>query len=86
MMWVWVTFAYLIPAVVITMQILSPANTSRQKPVRAAWLTPMRSPNGPQIHAISYETHRKVHSLLTDHEKELEKAMQQREHDGRENR
>jgi cytochrome c oxidase assembly factor CtaG len=26
MMWVWVTFAYLIPAVVITMQILSPAN------------------------------------------------------------
>jgi putative membrane protein len=32
MMWVWVTFAYLIPAVVITMQILSPANMLRQKP------------------------------------------------------
>jgi hypothetical protein len=40
----------------------------------------------PQIHAISDETHRKIHSLLTDHQKELEKAMQQREHDGEENR
>ncbi len=39
MMWVWVTFAYLIPAVVIAMQILSPANTPRQKPVRATWPT-----------------------------------------------
>ena len=39
---------------------------------------------GPQIHAISDETHRKIHALLTDHQKELEKAMQQREHDGRE--
>jgi hypothetical protein len=39
---------------------------------------------GPQIHAISDETHRKVHALLTDHQKKLEKAMQQREH--RENR
>jgi len=47
MMWVWVTFAYLIPAVVITMQILSPADTPRQKPVRAAWPTPaVRSLNG----------------------------------------
>jgi len=40
---------------------------------------------GPQIHAISDETHRQIHALLTDHQEELEKAMQQREHDGREN-
>ena len=40
----------------------------------------------PQIHAISDETHHKVHALLTDHQKELEKAMQQREHNGKENR
>jgi putative membrane protein len=47
MMWVWVTFAYLIPAVVITVQILSPANTHRQKTVRATWPTPaVRSLNG----------------------------------------
>ncbi len=26
------------------------------------------------------ETHREIHALLTDHQKELEKAMQQREH------
>ena len=41
---------------------------------------------GPQIHAISDETHSKIHALLSDHQKELEKAMQQREHDGGENR
>jgi periplasmic protein CpxP/Spy len=41
---------------------------------------------GPQIHAISDETHREIHALLTDHQKELEKAMQQREHKGEENR
>jgi hypothetical protein len=41
---------------------------------------------GPQIHAISDETHRKIHALLTDHQKELERAMQQREHNGGENR
>jgi hypothetical protein len=41
---------------------------------------------GPQIHAISDETHRQVHALLTDHQKELEKAMQQRERNGKENR
>jgi hypothetical protein len=41
---------------------------------------------GPQIHAISDETHREIHALLTDHQKELEKAMQQREHHGGENR
>ena len=41
---------------------------------------------GPQIHAISDETHRRIHVLLTNHQKELEKAMQQREHKGEENR
>jgi hypothetical protein len=41
---------------------------------------------GPQIHAISDETHGKIHALLTDHQKELEKAMQQREHNGGEDR
>src|ERR1700691_4838780 len=40
----------------------------------------------PQIHAISDETHRQVHALLTDHQKKLEKAMQEREHRGEENR
>ena len=40
----------------------------------------------PQIHAISDETHRQIHALLTDHQKELEKEMQQREHNGKENR
>jgi predicted HTH transcriptional regulator len=40
----------------------------------------------PQIHAISDDTHHKIHALLTDHQKELEKAMQQREHNGGENR
>jgi hypothetical protein len=39
-----------------------------------------------QIHAISDETHHKVHALLTDHQKELEKAMQHRGHDGGENK
>ncbi len=41
---------------------------------------------GPEIHAISDETHTKIHALLTDHQKELDKAMQQREHNGEENR
>ena len=41
---------------------------------------------GPQIHAISDETHHQIHALLTDHQKELEKAMQKREHNGEENR
>jgi putative membrane protein len=34
LMWVWVTFAYLVPAVAITVQTLSPSNT--QRPMRAA--------------------------------------------------
>jgi hypothetical protein len=41
---------------------------------------------GPQIHAISDETHREIHALLTDQQKELESAMVQHEHDGTENR
>jgi len=41
---------------------------------------------GPQIHAISDETHHKIHALLTDHQKGLEKAMVQREHNGEETR
>jgi hypothetical protein len=41
---------------------------------------------GPQIHAISDDTHREIHALLTDHQKELEKAMRRREHNGGENR
>jgi hypothetical protein len=40
----------------------------------------------PQIHAISDDTHREIHVLLTDRQKELETAMQQREHNGGENR
>jgi hypothetical protein len=40
----------------------------------------------PQIHAISDDTHREIHALLSDHQKKLEQAMSQREHDGRENR
>jgi putative membrane protein len=36
LMWVWVTFAYLIPAVVITMQVLSPSNTQSQEAPQAA--------------------------------------------------
>jgi putative membrane protein len=36
LMWVWVTFAYLIPAVAITVQILSPSNTQSQRPTQGA--------------------------------------------------
>jgi Spy/CpxP family protein refolding chaperone len=48
--------------------------------------TATRHELAPQIHAISDETHHQIHALLTDHQKELEKAMQQREHHGVENR
>jgi periplasmic protein CpxP/Spy len=48
--------------------------------------TASRQKLAPQIHAISDQTHRKIHALLTDQQKELEKAMQQREHNGGENR
>jgi hypothetical protein len=42
--------------------------------------TASRQELGSQIHVISDKTHRKVHALLTDHQKELEEAMQQRKH------
>jgi protein CpxP len=48
--------------------------------------TASRQELGPQIHAISDETHHEIHALLNDHQKQLEKAMKQREHDGGENR
>jgi hypothetical protein len=38
--------------------------------------TASREELGPQIHAISDETHHEIHALLTDHQRELEKAMQ----------
>jgi Spy/CpxP family protein refolding chaperone len=41
---------------------------------------------GPQIHGISDETHREIHALLTDQQKQLEKAMREREDKGQENR
>jgi len=44
--------------------------------------TATREDFAPQIHAISDETHRQIHTLLTDHQKELEKAMVQRRHSG----
>ncbi|HEY2235432.1 MAG TPA: hypothetical protein VGK01_18320 [Candidatus Angelobacter sp.] len=40
----------------------------------------------PEIHTISDETHRKIHVLLTDHQRKLEKAMQKREHNDQEHR
>jgi hypothetical protein len=48
--------------------------------------TASRRDLGPQIHAISDETHRQIHALLTEHQRDLEKAMQQREHRGEEGR
>jgi len=47
--------------------------------------TKSRQELGPQIHAISDDTHRKIHALLTDHQKELEKSMQH-DRSGGENR
>ncbi|MDB6089453.1 MAG: hypothetical protein JWN85_2237 [Gammaproteobacteria bacterium] len=41
---------------------------------------------GPQIHAISDTTHREIHALLSDHQKQLETAMQHRERRGEEHR
>jgi cytochrome c oxidase assembly factor CtaG len=43
LMWFWVTFAYLFPAVAITVQILSPSNTQSQEPMQAA---PYRAAGG----------------------------------------
>jgi Spy/CpxP family protein refolding chaperone len=41
---------------------------------------------GPQIHAISDETHHEIEALLTDHQKQLATAMQKRMHNGEESR
>jgi periplasmic protein CpxP/Spy len=41
---------------------------------------------GPQIHAISDETHHQIEALLTDHQKQLAKAMQERMRNGEEGR
>jgi putative membrane protein len=47
LMWVWVTFAYLIPAVAITVQILSPARTHSQRgATQTARPLALRSLNG----------------------------------------
>jgi hypothetical protein len=48
--------------------------------------TDSRQALAPQIHAISDETHRQVHALLTPSQQQLEAAMQQREHSGTESR
>ena len=48
--------------------------------------TASRQELAPQIHAISDETHREIHILLTDRQRELETAMRHREHNGEENR
>jgi len=37
---------------------------------------------GPQIHAISDDTHHEIEALLTEHQKQLAKAMQERMHKG----
>jgi putative membrane protein len=53
LMWVWVTFAYLIPAVVITMQILSPGNLQSNKAERCGWRpNRARLPNGTEAEVL----------------------------------
>jgi Spy/CpxP family protein refolding chaperone len=41
---------------------------------------------GPQIHAISDETHHQIEALLTEHQKQLAKTMRERMRDGEESR
>jgi len=48
--------------------------------------TASRRELGTQIHAISDQTHREIHALLTDRQKTLEKGMQHRERSGGANR
>jgi protein CpxP len=48
--------------------------------------TASRQQLGPQIHAISDATHREIHVLLSAHQQQLEKALQQRERQGVEHR
>ena len=45
-----------------------------------------RADLGPQIHAISDETHHQIEALLTEHQRQLAKAMQRRMHDREESR
>lgn len=45
LMWVWITFAYLVPAVVITMQILSPSSAQPQRTMHAGYAIVRRSRN-----------------------------------------
>jgi putative membrane protein len=52
LMWVWVTFAYLIPAVAITMQLLSPSNPQSRGPVREQHEKAGRSRNGGEAEVI----------------------------------
>jgi putative membrane protein len=53
LMWLCVTFAYLIPAVVITMQILSPENSQSHKAERGDWRPiPARLPNGTEAEVL----------------------------------
>ena len=47
--------------------------------------TSARQELGPQIHAISDQTHHEIHALLTDHQRELEKTILQHGHSGGEN-
>jgi putative membrane protein len=50
LMWIWVTFAYLISAVIITVQILSPANAHLQTPMQTARDTAAgQSVNGAEV-------------------------------------
>lgn len=41
---------------------------------------------GPQIHAISDQTHHQIGAMLSEHQKQLEKAMQERMHNEEESR
>jgi cytochrome c oxidase assembly factor CtaG len=53
LMWVWITFAYLIPAVLITMQILAPPRTHSHKTVEAQWQgLAARSLNGSEAESL----------------------------------
>lgn len=52
-MWVWVTFAYLIPALAIAMQILSPPNQRSHKPEQLAWRNLAAQPrNGSEVEIL----------------------------------
>jgi putative membrane protein len=53
LMWVWVTFAYLVPAVAITVKILSPSKTQSQGPIQAATQSVAgRSQNGEEAEVL----------------------------------